>query len=343
MPTDPLFPFTAVVGQRALRRALVLAAIDPRIGAVLIRGCKGTAKSTAIRSLAALLPPVDVVAGCPYNCANSTDQGDCPHCGGDSFRGATEITRTPVRIVELPLGTSAERLLGSPASNANGGHTFQPGLLAAAHQGIVQVDDINLFGDDVVDALLDASATGRNLVERAQLSVQHASRFLLVATMNPAEAELRPGLLDRFGLLAVTEDHPSAEERAEIVRRRVAYEDNPVRFAGRWRDEEAQLRQELADARTVLAKVDVPEPMLAAITNLCASQHVDGARADLAMYRTASAIAAWDQRTQVTIDDIREAALLALPHRQRRDAGGWPGIDPDHVDEALRPFASEAA
>lgn len=337
MAAKTQFPFTAIVGQHAFRRALVLNAINPEIGGVLIRGCKGTAKSTAVRSLAALLPPVDVIAGCPYNCAGGGDQVDCPHCAAG---GSGDLTRRPVRIVELPLGASEERLSGRIVTHPNGAKTFEPGLLAAAHRGILYVDDINLLSDPLVDRLLDAAAMGTNLVEQEGDSVAHPATFILVGTMNPEEGNLRPGLLDRFGLLARTEDHPTVQERAEIVRRRVAFEANPPRFAGRWRDEEAQLQRELLTARDLLGKVEVPEPMLEAIGVLGAEERADGARADLATYHTARTIAAWDGRAEVIRSDVREAALLALPHRQRRRPHVEFELDPTRLDELLAPFGS---
>lgn len=331
------FPFTAIVGQQAFRRALVLAAINPEIGGVLICGSKGTAKSTAVRSLAALLPPIDVVAGCPYNCSGPHDRNDCPHCGAE---GSGEIIRRPVHIIELPRGTSTERLAGRVVTHPNGARTFQPGLLAAAHRGILYVDDINLLDEALVDRLLDAAATAVNLVEHDGTSVAHRTSFIPVGTMNLEEGSLRPRLLDRFGLLARTDDHPTADQRAEILRRRVAFEANPIRFAGRWRDEEAQLQRDLASARDLVAKVEVPEPMLEAIAHIAAEERADGARADLATYHTARAIAALEGRTEVNLADVREAALFALPHRQRRTEQPDFAFDPSHVDEVLATFGS---
>lgn len=337
VPPKTPFPFSAIVGQLAFRRALLLGAINPGIGGVLIRGSKGTAKSTAVRSLAALLPPVDVVAGCPYNCAGPGDQADCIHCAAD---GTGEVSRRAVRIVELPLGASEERLSGMIDAQ-HGSNRFEPGLLAAAHRGILYVDDINLLADPLVDRLLDAAAMGYNHVEREGVSVRHPANFILVGTMNPEEGELRPGLLDRFGLIACTDDQLEAPDRAEIVRRRVSFEANPMRFAGRWRDEEAELQHRLVAARDMLDKVDVPEQLLEAIVRLCAEERAEGARADLAMYHTARTIAAWDGRAEVDPADVREAALLALPHRQRRRPAYQ--LDPDRLDELLAPLRSAAA
>ncbi|MGW0814986.1 putative cobaltochelatase [Streptomyces viridiviolaceus] len=334
------FPFTAVVGQDDLRLALLLNAVSPAVGGVLVRGEKGTAKSTAVRALSALMPEVDVVSGCRFSCAPASPDPGCPD--GPHVTGAFE-TR-PARMVELPVGASEDRLVGAldiERALAEGVKAFEPGLLADAHRGILYVDEVNLLHDHLVDLLLDAAAMGASYVEREGVSVRHAARFLLVGTMNPEEGELRPQLLDRFGLTVEVAASREPDQRVEVVRRRLAYDDDPAGFAARWAGEEAAVRARIAAARELLPRVRLGDGALRQIAATCAAFEVDGMRADIVMARTATALAAWAGRTDVLAEDVRQAALLALPHRRRRNPFDAPGLDEDKLDETLEQFSGD--
>ncbi|MFF6882540.1 putative cobaltochelatase [Streptomyces sp. NPDC012421] len=334
------FPFTAVVGMDDLRLALLLNAVSPAVGGVLVRGEKGTAKSTAVRALAELLPEVAVVAGCRFSCDPASPDPACP----DGPHGDGGSDARPARMVELPVGASEDRLVGSldiERALADGVKAFEPGLLADAHRGILYVDEVNLLHDHLIDVLLDAAAMGRSHVEREGVSVRHAARFLLVGTMNPEEGELRPQLLDRFGLTVEVAASRVPEERVEVVRRRLAFEDDPAGFAARWAGEEAALRARIVTARELLPRVVLGDAVLLQIAATCAAFEVDGMRADIVMARTATALAAWAGREEVTSEDVRQAALLALPHRRRRSPFDAPGLDEDKLDETLEQFKGE--
>ncbi|GAT80583.1 hypothetical protein STXM2123_1284 [Streptomyces sp. F-3] len=332
------YPFTAVVGQDDLRLALLLNAVSPRVGGVLVRGEKGTAKSTAVRALSALLPKIAVVPGCRFSCDPSAPDPACPDGPHEPGPGVER----PARMVELPVGASEDRLVGAldiERALSEGVKAFEPGLLAEAHRGILYVDEVNLLHDHLVDLLLDAAAMGASYVEREGVSVRHAARFLLVGTMNPEEGELRPQLLDRFGLTVEVAASRDPEIRAEVVRRRLAHEDDPVAFAARWAGEEAAVRQRIVAARQLLPRVRLGDGALRQIAATCAAFEVDGMRADIVMARTATALAAWAGRTEVRAEDVRQAALLALPHRRRRSPFDAPGLDEDKLDETLRESA----
>ncbi|MFF4753939.1 putative cobaltochelatase [Streptomyces sp. NPDC002514] len=334
------FPFTAVVGQDDLRLALLLNAVSPAVGGVLVRGEKGTAKSTAVRALSALLPRVDVVSGCRFSCDPGSPDPACPD--GPHAPGASGSR--PARMVELPVGASEDRLVGAldiERALTEGVKAFEPGLLADAHRGILYVDEVNLLHDHLVDLLLDAAAMGASYVEREGVSVRHAARFLLVGTMNPEEGELRPQLLDRFGLTVEVAASREPGQRVEVVRRRLAYDDDPASFAARWADEEAAVRRRVVAARELLPRVRLGDGALRQIAATCAAFEVDGMRADIVMARTATALAAWAGRTDVLAEDVRQAALLALPHRRRRNPFDAPGLDEDKLDETLEQFAGE--
>ncbi|MER6954757.1 putative cobaltochelatase [Streptomyces sp. NPDC000618] len=334
------FPFTAVVGQDDLRLALLLNAVSPAVGGVLVRGEKGTAKSTAVRALSVLMPGLDVVAGCRFSCDPGSPDPACPD--GPHEPGAFESR--PARMVELPVGASEDRLVGAldiERALAEGVKAFEPGLLADAHRGILYVDEVNLLHDHLVDLLLDAAAMGASYVEREGVSVRHAARFLLVGTMNPEEGELRPQLLDRFGLTVEVAASREPDQRVEVVRRRLAYDDDPEGFAARWADEESAVRARIAAARELLPSVRLGDGALRQIAATCAAFEVDGMRADIVMARTAVALAAWAGRTDVLAEDVRQAALLALPHRRRRNPFDAPGMDEDKLDQTLEQFAGE--
>ncbi|GHK05392.1 magnesium chelatase [Streptomyces sp. Y2F8-2] len=331
------FPFTAVVGQDDLRLALLLNAVSPAVGGVLVRGEKGTAKSTAVRALSALLPQVAVVPGCRFSCDPAAPDPSCPDGPHEAGAGVSR----PARMVELPVGASEDRLVGAldiERALAEGVKAFEPGLLADAHRGILYVDEVNLLHDHLVDLLLDAAAMGASYVEREGVSVRHAARFLLVGTMNPEEGELRPQLLDRFGLTVEVAASREPDQRVEVVRRRLAYDDDPAGFAARWAEEEAAVRARIVAARELLPSVRLGDGALRQIAATCAAFEVDGMRADIVMARTATALAAWAGRTDVLAEDVRQAALLALPHRRRRNPFDAPGLDEDKLDETLEQF-----
>jgi len=302
-PAPPEYPFSAIVGHDQLRLALVLCAVRPEIGGVLIRGEKGTAKSTAVRGLAAVLSGL-----------------------GDG------------RLVELPIGATEDRVIGSLDLQRvlrDGEHVFTPGLLAEAHGGVLYVDEVNLLGDHLVDVLLDAAAMGRVHIERDGISHTHEARFMLIGTMNPEEGELRPQLLDRFGLTVDVRASRDVDERAQVIRQRMAFESDPAGFAERYADADADLAVRISAARAAVGDVELPDTELRRIAALCAAFGVDGMRADLVVARTAAAHAAWRGAGVVCEKDIRVAAELALPHRRRRDPFDEPGLDPARLDEAL--------
>ncbi len=304
------YPFSAIVGQEQLRLALLLCAVRPEIGGALIRGEKGTAKSTAVRGLAALL-------------SAATGEGS---------------------LVEMPLGATEDRVIGSLDLQRvlrDGEHAFSPGLLARAHGGVLYVDEVNLLHDHLVDVLLDAAAMGRVHVERDGISHSHEARFVLIGTMNPEEGELRPQLLDRFGLTVDVRASRDVDVRVEVIRQRMAYEADPDAFADRYADADGELARRIAAARNLVEEVVLPDGELRRIAALCAAFDVDGMRADLVVARTAAAHAAWRGSVTVGEEDIRVAAELALPHRRRRDPFDDPGIDRDQLEEALAQAGAE--
>ncbi|MFJ1645024.1 putative cobaltochelatase [Streptomyces sp. NPDC088258] len=334
------FPFTAVVGMDDLRLALVLNAVSPAVGGVLVRGEKGTAKSTAVRALSALLPELRVVPGCRFSCDPGAPDPGCPDGPHEPGPGAARAAR----VVELPVGASEDRLVGAldiERALSEGVKAFEPGLLADAHRGVLYVDEVNLLHDHLIDVLLDAAAMGASYVEREGVSVRHAARFLLVGTMNPEEGELRPQLLDRFGLTVEVVASREPESRVEVVRRRLAYDDDPAAFAARWAGEETALRERIATARALLPEVRLGEAALLQIAATCAAFEVDGMRADIVMARTATALAAWAGRTDVLAEDVRQAALLALPHRRRRNPFDAPGLDEEKLDDTLEEYKGD--
>ncbi|OBK51138.1 magnesium chelatase subunit D family protein [Mycobacterium sp. 1081908.1] len=310
------YPFSAIVGHDQLRLALLLCAVRPEIGGALIRGEKGTAKSTAVRGLAGLLAAAS---------------------GRDAANGEQAL-------VEMPLGATEDRVIGSLDLQRvlrDGEHAFLPGLLSRAHGGVLYVDEVNLLHDHLVDVLLDAAAMGRVHIERDGVSHSHEARFVLIGTMNPEEGELRPQLLDRFGLTVDVRASRDVDVRAQVIRQRMAYEADPDAFAARYADADAELARRLAAARALVDQVALPDNELRRIAALCAAFDVDGMRADLVVARTAVAHAAWRGATTVEEQDIRVAAELALPHRRRRDPFDDPGIDRDQLDEALAQAGSD--
>ena len=333
------YPFSAIVGQEDLKTALLLNAIDPRIGGVLIQGERGTAKSTAARGLAALLPPIEVYEGSAFHCGPGDEAFDV--C--DASAPLVEA-RPP--FIDLPIGTSEDRVTGTldlERTLRSGERHFEPGLLAAAHRGVLYIDEVNLLPDHLVDLLLDVAASGVHAVEREGVSVRHPSRFLLVGTMNPEEGELRPQFLDRFGLCVTVAAPTDALERAEVVRRRIAFDAAPDAFAARFAAEEAALALRLRAARDAVASVEMPEALLALAVQICVEAHVDGLRPDLTVYRTAIALAALDGRTRVVEDDIYRAALLALSHRRRPHPLDTPPQQQRSLEEIIEQHREEDA
>jgi magnesium chelatase subunit D len=333
----PLFPFSAIVGQPQLKNALLLCAVDTTLGGVLIRGDKGTAKSTAARALTAVLPPVDRIAGCAFNCLPGQPAEHCAVCRTDA---ATVSAAVP--FVTLPLGATEDRVLGTlDLQRALKGekNALQPGLLAAAHRGILYIDEVNLLPDHLVDVLLDVAAMGVNSVQREGLSVSHPARFTLIGTMNLEEGDLRPQLLDRFGLMVEVVAPRDKTLRADVVRRRLAYEVDPLAYAAQWQDEQEALRTRIAAAQTLLPQVVLSDALLDLISHLCCEFEVASLRADIVMHKTARAFAALDGRLQVTPDEVRAAAELVLPHRRRRKPFEQPGLDQDKLDDLMQQAA----
>jgi magnesium chelatase subunit D len=341
--SPPAYPFTAIVGQDALAEALLACAVDPRIGGVLVRGERGTAKSTAVRALAPLLPAVRTFAGCRFAAdpEEPTAAAACP----DGPHDADAVVERPVALVELPVGATADRLLGTldlERALRDGAARLEPGLLAAAHRGLLYVDEVNLLPDHLVDVLLDAAAMGRAHVERDGLSASHPARFVLVGTMNPEEGELRPQLLDRFGLAVDVAGSADAAERVEVVRRRLAFDADPDAFRARFAGDEAAVAASVAAARGRLDGVRLGERELLLISGLCARLGVDGLRADIVTARTARALAVLDGAEAVGEDHVRRAALLALAHRRRRGPLDPPGLSEDELEEAMDEARADA-
>ena len=312
-----VFPFSAIIGQERLKLALLLNAVNPRIGGVLIKGEKGTAKSTAVRALARLLPAVAVVRGCPYRCSPQAPQPQCPHCQG---RGHLPAERVPARIVTLPLNATEDRLVGGIDLNQavqQGRRTLQPGLLAAAHRGILYVDEVNLLDDHLVDAILDAAASGQNVIEREGISFVHDCDFTLVGTMNPEEGDLRPQLLDRFGLCVEIRAEADPFLRTVLMERREQFDADPCQFMASFAAEDARQTQQIIAARHLLQTVSMPQHLRQHISELCMANSVAGHRADLVLEQAARAHAALRERAAVTLDDIEQVADMVLLHRKR--------------------------
>ena len=333
------FPLAALVGQEQLKYALLLCAVNPGIGGVLIRGDKGSAKSTAARGLAGVMAPIERVLGCLYNCAPGEPTPSCEVCNGPQ----PTVETTSVPFINLPLGASEDRVLGSldfERALKDGRKAFQPGLLASAHRGILYIDEVNLLPDHLVDVLLDAAAMGVNRVQREGLAVQHPARIALVGTMNQEEGELRPQLLDRFGMMVEVRAPQEPRVRTEIVRRRLAWEADPEAFATAWQSQQAALREQVLQAQALLPQVTIAEGLLELISELCCSQGVTSLRADLVMNKAARALAALHGRTSVEPDDLTRVAMLVLPHRRRARPFEQPGLDEEELQRVMRQASS---
>lgn len=316
MPT--IYPFTAIVGQERMMRALVLNAVDPRIGGVLIRGERGTAKSTAARGLAALLPSVKVICNCRFGCDPDKPHTWCTEC---RERDETEYELLPTPFVNLPVSATEDRVVGTldiEKAIKKGERHFEPGVLAAANRGLLYIDEVNLLDDHVVDLLLDSAAMGINIVEREGISFSHPARFILVGTMNPEEGDLRPQLLDRFALSVDIRGIRDARERVQIMERNIAFEADPEGFRQKWLTKENDLSDQIEHARKLLRQVTYTKRDLLSIAALSASMNVDGHRSDLVILKAAIAHAAFEGRTAITERDIALAAELAFPHRIKK-------------------------
>lgn len=312
------FPFSAIVGQDEMKRALLIAAVDARIGGVMIFGDRGTGKSTAARALAATLPMISVVEGCRFNSAPEAIADSPDYVPGAKVRAV----KAKVPFVDLPLGSTEDRVLGTldlERALAHGEKQFEPGLLAKAHRGFLYIDEINLLEDHVVDLLLDVAASGENLVERDGLSIRHPARFVLVGSGNPEEGELRPQLLDRFGLSVEVRTPEDIADRVEIMKRCDANEQDGARFAAAWADEDAQVLKRITKAKAALPKVETPEAILQDMATLCKAVGADGLRGELTLMRGSRALAALDGKKTVTRKHLKEIAPLALRHRLRRN------------------------
>ena len=317
------FPFSAIVGQDALKQALLAAAVEPLIGGVLVFGDRGTGKSTAIRALAALLPPMQTRLGCAYNCGpHDSNAFHCDICHDAEDLNDLELIDVPIPVVDLPLGATEDRVVGAldlERALSQGEKAFEPGLLARAHRGFLYIDEVNLLEDHLVDLLLDVAASGENVVEREGLSLRHPARFVLVGSGNPEEGELRPQLLDRFGLSVEVTTPDDLESRVEVIKRRDAFERDPKAFIETWADEEARIREQILQARALLGDITLAEPILAKAAELCMALGADGLRGELTLIRTARALAGLDGGIEVTEAHLKAVAPSALRHRLRRD------------------------
>jgi Mg-chelatase subunit ChlI len=334
-----IYPFTAIVGQERMKRALILNAVDTRIGGVLIRGERGTAKSTAARALAELLPQVKVVSDCRFGCNPDTPMTWCTECRERVARGEElPVSQRQTSFINLPVSATEDRVVGTldiEKAIQKGERRFESGVLAAANRGLLYIDEVNLLDDHVVDILLDSAAMGMNIVEREGISFNHPARFILVGTMNPEEGDLRPQLLDRFALSVDIHGLHDARERVEIMERRLAYEDNPEKFHQAWQARERELTERIRVARELVDQVSYTTRNLVTIASLTASLHVDGHRADLVILKAARAQAAFDGRTVVTDLDIAMATELALPHRLKRGPFERAGISMEELRERI--------
>ncbi len=348
----PIYPFTAIVGQDRMRRALVLNAVDPRIGGVLIRGERGTAKSTAARALAALLPQVKIVQGCRFGCDPDTPATWCTECherydsitAGKGHEMPVGVRTTP--FINLPVSATEDRVVGTldiEAAIQKGERHFEPGVLAAANRGLLYIDEVNLLDDHVVDVLLDAAAMGMNIVEREGISFSHPSRFILVGTMNPEEGDLRPQLLDRCALSVEIYGIRDARERVMIMERNLAFESDPTDFVAEWQPHEQELSQQIARARQLVEKVMYSSRDLLSIAALTSSLGVDGHRPDLVILKAARAQAAFEGRTRITERDIALAAELALPHRLKHTPFQQSAIGMEELAERIEQLQGQSA
>lgn len=342
-PFHLVYPFSAIVGQELMKKALLLNAINPGIGGVLIKGERGTSKSTAVRALGALLPEQSVVDGCLYGCDPGSPDAMCAECLSRKDRRSSF---RHMRVVELPISATEDKVVGSldiSAAIKSGEKRFEPGILAEANRNILYVDEVNLLNDHIVDVLLDVAAMGVNIVEREGVSYAHPSSFVLVGTMNPEEGDLRPQLLDRFGLCVEVEGLDDPDMRMSVLKRRREFESDPEGFMREWETEEAALTTRIVKAKTLLSSVRIPDDVLRMMIQICIDANVDGHRGDITMMKAAVTNAAYEGRTEVSEDDVRKVAMLVLLHRMVKTAFSRSNASRDMIDTSIARAKSSPA
>lgn len=339
MKRAAVYPFTAIVGQEDMKLSLILNVINPALGGVLIKGEKGTAKSTAVRALAELLPAMKAVEGCKFHCNPEDENMLCDDCASKLHNdGVLPEETVKMRVVELPVSATEDRVVGTldiEHAIKHGEKKFEPGILATANRNILYVDEINLLDDHVVDVLLDAAAMGINTVEREGVSYSHPARFVLVGTMNPEEGDIRPQLLDRFGLSVVVTGEHDPEQRVEVIKRRLAYEADADKFIASYAEEQEALAEKIITAGKLLPSVTIADKLLETVAKLAVELGVDGHRADITVIKTSLTIAAFNGRTEVELEDLKQAAKLVLPHRMRRRPFEEGQLDWEKVESFL--------
>lgn len=335
-----VYPFAAIVGQEKMKLALLLNAINPQIGGLLIRGAKGTGKSTAVRALIDLLPEINVVKGCRFNCSPEDPTNMCQTCLSTFRKGEPlPVERRKMRVVSLPIGATEDRVIGSldiEKAIKMGIRALEPGILADANQNILYIDEVNLLPDHITDIILDVAASGWNIVEREAISVVHPSRFILIGTMNPEEGELRPQLLDRFSLQITIKDLLDETQRVKVVRNNLRFGENPIELINAFEKEQEDLRQKILQARKILNTVTIPDSMLEVVVRSCISLGVDGHRPDIVTIRAAKTLTALEGRSEVNADDVSRVAEMSIGIRTRR--GGFE--EPATIEEIVRVFSS---
>jgi magnesium chelatase subunit D len=335
-----ILPFTAIVGQDQMKQTLILNAINQRIGGVLVRGEKGTAKSTAVRALAEILPEIEIVKGCPFNCNPANEQELCDICMERVQNGeALETLRKKVQVITLPLGSTEDRVIGTidiERAIKEGIKALEPGILAAVNRGILYIDEVNLLDDHVVDVLLDSAAMGVNVVEREGISLSHPAKFILIGTMNPEEGELRPQLLDRFGLQVTVEGIADVDDRVEIIRVADEFETNPQAFMQKYSAEQKRLTEKIVNAKKLLPNVGIADDIVRRVAQTCVDMGIMTHRAEITVVRTAKTIAAFNGREEVGVEDVREAMALALPHRMRKKPFEDPRVDQQKINDMMQ-------
>ncbi len=331
-----LYPFSAIVGQEKMKTALILNAVNPSIGGVLIRGERGTAKSTAVRSLATLLPEQDMVVGCPFGCDPNDPDSMCEACR--SKKENLQRIKQRMRVVELPVSATEDKVVGTldiSAAIKSGDKKFEPGILAEANRNILYVDEVNLLNDHIVDVLLDSAAMGINTVEREGISFSHPAKFILIGTMNPEEGDLRPQLLDRFGLCVNIEGINDPDIRLEILKRKMDFDDDPIKFRKDWAADEKKIEDDIIRTKNALPDVIIDNHMLRKIVEICIALDVDGHRGDIAMMKVSKTLAAYDGRTKVDVNDIKRSAEMVLLHRMRKTPFSDVKLDGSIIDSVL--------
>jgi len=346
MPFERIsFPFTAFVNQEPLKLALTLNAINPRIGGVLIRGQKGTGKSTAVRALADLLPMVEVVAGCPFNCNPYDPTNMCENCRGRHEKGEKlPMEKRKMRVITLPLGATEDRVIGTldiEKAIREGIRALEPGLLAEVNQNILYVDEVNLLPDHIVDDILDSASSGWNIVEREAVSVAHPSRFILIGTMNPEEGELRPQILDRLALHVAVKGIYEKEARIEIIRKNLEFDEDPIKFRKKYQKQQSELTKKIVEAQKILDKVTTPNAILDAVARACIQLEVDGHRPDIIILRAAKTLAAFEGKKEVTPEEVLKVAEMTLSHRTRRGGFEEPAL-PEEIHKVFGTALEEA-